>query len=109
MGLVAAKIDSKHFDGISRGSQNKHTIGFAAVYADDKRKLASEEVMANARLIAAAPDLIEACEAAVAALKMFASSTCCDGDDDGVSHENKCKVGQALVALGVAIAKAGGE
>lgn len=81
----------------TRGPWLTQTYGTYAIQSESGRLLAwltfgrSEEARANARLIAAAPDLFDACQLALDELH------CPDGDDDECS---------SVVALREAIVKA---
>jgi hypothetical protein len=70
-----------------------HTVGFEPRPGSNERKLSTEEAEANARLIAAAPELLEALKDMVAMEEW-----------DEVPIDSPCTVGKAKRA----IAKAGG-
>lgn len=82
--------------------------GEAAVYADESYRIEEDEAMANARLIAAAPKLLEACEAEEDVDTHW--SECDECDDDG----SCCETQEGLIVKArdlrrAAIAAARGE
>jgi hypothetical protein len=75
----------------------------AAGYANDAQLIAEVSVAEDARLIAAAPDLLEAMEAVSDEWDAYIGS----GDTEG--HDDPVLVGEKVADLRAAIAKAKGE
>jgi hypothetical protein len=80
---------------------NRFWAGISAGYIGTGARTSTEEIYANARLIAAAPDLLVALRAMLAIVSQtgIASGICCCGDDMN-QHENPFNCGHVAVDSG---------
>lgn len=98
-------VGEEHVVTVERFIRNEDGLRLATIGGGALCPEAADFHIPNARLMAAAPELLASLEETAAALELFADVGCCDGDQH---HEDKCKTGQALRAATSAIAKARG-
>jgi hypothetical protein len=90
-------------------ARKRPVIGTVSAWTDDKRE--DQEALANARLIAAAPDLLEALINLKEAVDVIATAQCESGESELIEWGNRRTAAgwQAAVKADPAIAKAEGR